>query len=274
MPSEKGGKGNWKDLAWSRKKEARVSRFAGFLAAASRIVSGGARKADTGVSRGSAPRSPARAALVNRARETEREYLPALGFPCRRADACMRPRVSRRYACTALQTAIRPTYNMFMYRRATLTLQFMRALTGPQPLGLLSALVLRVRRRLVRLTRPRIYQRGSTCKFTHRRRAEHRLVVPTASFPFVSETSFRRRMARYLYFRRYVRRFPRASPCRPTCRSTGRNEIWKKPAGARGWLARNGTALISHVRVFREDDRNGEAALGVRAAKFRGVIES
>ena len=47
-------------------------------------------------------------------------------------------RVSRRYACTALQTAIRPTYNMFMYRRATLTLQFMRALTGPQPLGLLS----------------------------------------------------------------------------------------------------------------------------------------
>ena len=189
------------------------------------------------MSRGSAPRSPARAALVNRARETEREYLPALGFPCRRADACMRPRVSRRYACTALQTAIRPTYNMFMYRRATLTLQFMRALTGPQPLGLLSALVLRVRRRLVRLTRPRIYQRGSTCKFTHRRRAEHRLVVPMASLPplypkpaFVEEWH-----VIYIFVDMFVaRRFPRASPCRPTCRSTGRNEIWKKPAGARG----------------------------------------
>lgn len=166
-------------------------------------------------------------------------------------------RVSWRYACTALQTAIRPTYNMFMYRRATLTLQFMRALTGPQPLGLLSVLVLRIRRRLARLTRPRIYQRGSTCKFTHRRRAEHH--VCTVSLPFCTRKPAFVGAARYLYFCRcmYMRCLS-FSAC--LVLQTGRRNLEKLAGTRRGRLARNGTngAFISRVRVFRED-RNGQA---------------
>lgn len=229
-------------------------------------MSSGARKTDTGVSRGSAPRSlcTRRFAHAAGSRGTLGESstrnqtrLPAR-FPTSarvRARACVQAGVTRASRADRNPTDVQHVY----VSQATLTSQFMRALTGPQPFHLFGSRPLR--RRLARLTQPRIYQRGSTYKFTHRRRAEYlRSLVATISPGALPKPAFVD-PTRYLYFRRSLLIVSaRVARDRLTIRSlikfgeTSQACRWKWNDAAE---RRVFTRVLLHVR----EDRNGHVGI-------------